>query len=104
MQSLAKYLMENTDYKSDFFYQKGEEEKEYEVVNNLLIKTGFSVERIASIVGVTEKFVEDVEVKLKYKEEVVKNLFVQTNFSIDKIASIACVTEEFVRKVKEGLK
>jgi hypothetical protein len=70
MESITKYILEKTDIESDLFFQKGLEKGEEkgkakgkaEVVKNLLMQTDFSVDKIASIAGVTEEFVRKVKV------------------------------------------
>lgn len=69
MQSITKYILENTDIESDLFFQKGEEkgkaEGKEEFVKTLLFQTDFSIDKIASLVGVTEELVRKVKGDLK---------------------------------------
>jgi hypothetical protein len=65
MDSIANYISEE----KDILYRRGEkkgiekgaEEKSYEVVKNLLLKTDFSIAKIASLANVTESFVRKVK-------------------------------------------
>jgi len=69
MESITKYILEKTDIESDIFFQKGEEkgkaEGKEEEVKNLLTRTEFSIDKIASIADVTEEFVLKVKADLK---------------------------------------
>lgn len=69
MDNLTKYILEETDIETDFFYQKGEKkglnEKSQEVVKNLLAINQFGIGEIARIAGVSESFVREVQETLK---------------------------------------
>jgi len=65
MDSVANYITKE----KDILYRLGEkkgieqgaEEKSYEVVKNLLLKTDFTTAKIASLANVTEAFVRKVK-------------------------------------------
>ena len=73
MESITKYLMEKTDIESDPYFKRGEEkgrsegrsEGKSEVIKSLLAQTDFSIDKIASIAGVTEDLVRQVKADLK---------------------------------------
>ena len=73
MESITKYLMEKTDIESDPYFKRGEEkgrsegrsEGKSEVIKSLLAQTDFSIDKIASIAGVTEDLVRQVKADLR---------------------------------------
>ena len=69
MESITKYLMEKTDIESDPYFKRGEEkgrsEGKSEVIKSLLAQTDFSIDKIASIAGVTEDLVRQVKSDLR---------------------------------------
>jgi len=61
METVSKFFKAE----NDFLYRRGEEKKSHAVVENLIVKLGFTDERIVEVAEVDANYVKKVRAELK---------------------------------------